>query len=53
MSDSLWPFGLQPTKLLRPWDFSGKNTGMDYHFPPPGDLPEPGIKLTFPMSPAL
>ena len=32
MSDSLWPHGLQPTRLLRPWDFPGKNTGMGCHF---------------------
>ena len=24
MSDSLRPHGLQPTRLLRPWDFPGK-----------------------------
>ena len=28
MSDSLQPHGLQPTKLLRPWDFPGKSTGV-------------------------
>ena len=28
MSDSLWPNGLQPTRLLCPRDFSGKNTGV-------------------------
>ena len=27
MSDSLQPHGLQPTRLLRPWDFPGKRTG--------------------------
>ena len=27
MSDSLWPRGLSPTRLLRPWDSPGKNTG--------------------------
>ena len=25
MSDSLRPHGLQPTRLLRPWDFPGKS----------------------------
>ena len=30
--DSLWPHGLQPTRLLCPWNFPGKNTGADYHF---------------------
>ena len=24
--------GLQPTRLLRPWDFPGKNTGVGCHF---------------------
>ena len=28
MSDSLRPHGLQPTKLLRPWDFPGKSAGV-------------------------
>ena len=32
MSDSLRPHGLQPTRLLRPWDFPGKNTEVGYHF---------------------
>ena len=32
VSDSLWPCGLQPTRLLRPWDSPGKNTGVVYHF---------------------
>ena len=27
LSDSLWPHGLQPTRLLCPWDFPGKNKG--------------------------
>ena len=28
VSDSLWPCGLQPTRLLYPWDSPGKNTGV-------------------------
>ena len=32
MSDSLQPHGLQPTRLLCPWDFPGKSTGMGCHF---------------------
>ena len=28
VSDSSRPHGLQTTRLLRPWDFSGKNTGV-------------------------
>ena len=32
MSDSLWPHGLQSTRLLCPWDFPGKNTRVGCHF---------------------
>ena len=32
MSDTLWPHGLRPAKLLCPWDFPGKNTGGGCHF---------------------
>ena len=28
MSNSLRPHGLQPTRLLHPWDFPGKSTGV-------------------------
>ena len=31
MSDSLWPHGLQPTRLLSPWDLPGKSTGVGCH----------------------
>ena len=31
MSDSSWPHGLQPTRLLCPWDFPGNNTGVGCH----------------------
>ena len=31
-SDSLWPCGLQPTRLLCPWDSPGKNTGVGCRF---------------------
>ena len=31
MSDSLQPHGLQPARLLHPWDFPGKNTGVGCH----------------------
>ena len=33
VSDSLWPRGLQPTRLLCPWDSPGKNTGAGCHIP--------------------
>ena len=32
VSDSLRPCGLKPTRLLCPWDFPGKSTGVDCHF---------------------
>ena len=32
MSDSVRPHRRQPTRLPRPWDSSGKNTGMGCHF---------------------
>ena len=32
MSDSLRPPGRQPTRLLCPWNFLGKNTGVCCHF---------------------
>ena len=31
MSNSLPPHGLQPTRLLHPWDFPGKRTGVGCH----------------------
>ena len=31
MSNSLWPRGLWPTRLLCPWDSPGKNAGVGYH----------------------
>ena len=31
MPDSVRPHGLQPTRLLRPWDFPGKSTGVGCH----------------------
>ena len=31
MSNSQRPHGLQPTRLLRPWDFPGKSTGVGCH----------------------
>ena len=32
MSDTLWPHGLYPARLLCPWDFPSKNTVVVYHF---------------------
>ena len=47
------PHGLQPTRLLSPWDFPGKNTEVGCHFLLQGDLPDPGIELVSHVSPAL
>ena len=40
--------GLQPVRLLCLRDFPGRNTGVDWPFPSPGDLPDPGIELVYP-----
>ena len=32
VSDSVWPQRWQPTRLPRPWDSPGKNTGVACHF---------------------
>ena len=48
MSDSLWPHGPQPARLLCPRQ--GYWSGLPC--PPPGDLPDSGIKPISPMLPA-
>ena len=45
VSDSLWPHGLQPTRLLSPWDSPGKNTGMGCHAFLQGIFPTHGLNL--------
>ena len=42
---------LLTTSILCPWDCPGKNIGLPC--PPPRDLPDPGIKPTSPVAPAL
>ena len=42
VSDSLRPHGLQPTRLLRPWDFPGKGAGVGYHLLLQGIFPIQG-----------
>ena len=42
MPNSLPPLGLQPTRLLCPWDFPGKDTGVGCHFLPQGIFPTQG-----------
>ena len=32
VSNSVWPHRWQPTRLPRPWDSPGKNTGVGCHF---------------------
>ena len=39
------PHGLQPARLLCPWDFPGKNTGAGCHFLLQGILPTQGSNL--------
>ena len=43
MSGSLWPHGLQPARLLCPWDFPGKVTGVGCHFFFQGIFPTQGL----------
>ena len=43
ISDFLRPHGLQPTSLLCPWDFPGKNTGMGCCFLLQGIFPTEGL----------
>ena len=39
----LRPHALQPTRVLCPWDFPGKNTGVGYHFLLQGIFPTQGL----------
>ena len=43
--DSLQPYGLWPTGLLCPWDFTDKNTGVGCHFLLQGIFPILGWNL--------
>ena len=45
MSDSLQPYGLQPTWILCPWNFPGKNTIVGCHFLLQGFFPTQGSNL--------
>ena len=65
VSDSPRPHGLQPTRLLRPWDFPGKSTGVGCHCwishgctcvphpEPASHLPPHPIPLGHPRAPAM
>ena len=46
-SDSLQPYRLQPARLLCPWDFPGKNTGVSCHFLLQGIFPTQGSNPCF------
>ena len=50
VSDSWRPHGLQPTRLLCPWDFPDKDTGVVCHFPSPGNLPPALRQILYRMS---
>ena len=53
-SNSLWPHGVQLSRLLCPRGFSGKNTGWSVlPFHPQWDIPNAGIEPTSPASPTL
>ena len=45
VSDSLRPHGLRPTRLLCPWNFPGKNTGVGCHFLLQGIFLTKGLNL--------
>ena len=47
VSNSLWPHGLWPTRLLCPWNSPGKNIGVGCHSLFQGIFPTPGIKPMF------
>ena len=44
VSDFLQPHGLQPPRILCPWEFSRQEYWSELPYPPPGDLPNPGIE---------
>ena len=43
LPESVPPQGLSPTRLLRPWDFPGKRTGVDGCFLLQGICPSQGL----------
>ena len=50
VSESSWPHGLWPPRLLCPWRFPRQEYWSGLPVPSPGDLPDPGIEAG---SPAL
>ena len=60
MSDSARPHRQQPTRLPRPWDSPGKNTGVGFHFllqcmqeKSEGEVAQSCLTLTDPMDYSL
>ena len=58
VSDSSRPHGLQPSRLLRPWDFLGKSTGVGCHrllrhVPYLAQIPVPSSCFSLPIDPIL
>ena len=57
VSDSLQCYGLEPARLLCPWDSPGKDTGVSCHFLFQGIFPTQGsnqwVESTSPVIPAL
>ena len=47
MSNSLWPYGLEPARLLCPWGFPGKNTGAGCPFLLQGIFPTRGTHISW------
>ena len=43
LGPTLWPHGWWPARLLCPWDFPGKNTGVGCHFLLQGIFPAQGF----------
>ena len=53
MSDSFPPCGVYPTRLLRPWDSSGKDTGVGCQFLLQGIFLTQGLNPGLPHCPTL
>ena len=47
VSDSLRPHGLWPARLFCPWEFSRQEYWNELSCPPPGELPNAGINLSY------
>ena len=47
LSNSLWPHGLKPARLLCPWNSPGKNPGVGRHSLLQGIFPNQGLNPSF------